>query len=74
MAEIPATLKVTFTPGKNEKIDNTIYLEKILDKLHKSVSEVSGPAPPEHKESMLKVQQLAGDLLRELRTLRGIAP
>jgi hypothetical protein len=74
MAESPAKLVVNVTPGKNEKVDNTIHLEEILDHLHKQTSGLSGSVADEYKESLTKVQQHAADLLSELRTLRSSAP
>jgi hypothetical protein len=71
MVEVPAKIVVNDTPGKNEKVDNTINIEHLLDHLQKGARQPSGPVPDEQKEPQAKAQQLAADLLRELSKLRG---
>jgi hypothetical protein len=71
MAENPVKVEVTVTPGRNEKIENTIHFEEILDHLHKEASKLSGAALEENREPLAKSQQLAANLLSALRALRG---
>ena len=75
MATPDAKIEIKVTPGKNEKVNNVIRFEDLLQKARQGASDLvrTRSAEAAEQERLSLIQKLAADLEPQLRALRASA-
>jgi hypothetical protein len=77
MPKSPDKTTVSVTPGQNEKVNNVIKFEDLVQNLKQSAAKPAGAraaVPAQQREHLKSIQQLAAELEQRLRALRKAMP